>query len=209
MKRLFFILSVLVSIHAVGQTRLSADEQDRVLSAIDRSASEMKCMQCDFTQTKTMKMLSRDMQSKGVMYFRSPDKLRWQYNSPYKYVFILSDGKIHLESSSSVQNIDVKENKIFRQIAGIMLGTITGGGLKGSADFNVEMYKDGSAYFARLYPKKKEVKQIYDFIEIWFNPSLTMVSSVKMVEKTSDVTVVKLLNVNANGSFDDKVFVAN
>ena len=208
MKRLFFILSVLVSIHAVGQTRLSADEQDRVLSAIDRSASEMKCMQCDFTQTKTMKMLSRDMQSKGVMYFRSPDKLRWQYNSPYKYVFILSDGKIHLESSSSVQNIDVKENKIFRQIAGIMLGTITGGGLKGSADFSVEMYKDGSAYFARLYPKKKEVKQIYDFIEIWFNPSLTMVSSVKMVEKTGDVTVVKLLNVKANGSVDDKVFVA-
>ena len=209
MKRLFFILSVLVSIHAVGQTRLSADEQDRVLSAIDRSASEMKCMQCDFTQTKTMKMLSRDMQSKGVMYFRSPDKLRWQYNSPYKYVFILSDGKIHLESSSSVQNIDVKENKIFRQIAGIMLGTITGGGLKGSADFSVEMYKDGSAYFARLYPKKKEVKQIYDFIEIWFNPSLTMVSSVKMVEKTSDVTIVKLLNVKANGFFDDKVFVAD
>ena len=209
MKRLFFILSVLVSIHAAGQARLSADEQDRVLSAIDRSASEMKCMQCDFTQTKTMKMLSRDMQSKGVMYFRSPDKLRWQYNSPYKYVFILSDGKIHLESSSSVQNIDVKENKIFRQIAGIMLGTITGGGLKGSADFSVEMYKDGSAYFARLYPKKKEVKQIYDFIEIWFNPSLTMVSSVKMVEKTSDVTIVKLLNVKANGFFDDKVFVAD
>ena len=95
---------------------------------------------------------------------------------------------------------------MFRQIADIMLGSITGGGLKNTSDFTVEIFREGDSHYARLLPKKKEIKQIYEVIEIWFNPSLTMVSSVRMKEKTGDETIVKLLNVKTNGSFDDKFF---
>lgn len=205
--RLFaFILLALLPISLEAQTALSAQEQERILDRIEKSSSAMSSMNCSFTQTKQMKMLKGDMQSSGVMYFIKPDKLRWQYDSPYKYVFILNGGKVKMESSSSSQSIDVKQNKMFRQIADIMLGSITGGRLKNSPDFNVEIYKDGDSYFARLLPRKKEIRQIYERIEIRFNSSLTMVSSVKMKEKTGDETIVKLLNVKTNDTVDDKMF---
>ena len=95
---------------------------------------------------------------------------------------------------------------MFRQITSIILNTITGGSLKSSADFTVEMYKSGNSYFAKLYPKKKELKQIYQVIEIYFNPELTMVSSVKMQEKTGDVTTVNLNNIKTNQPINDKMF---
>ena len=208
MRHLALILMVLIPLHAGAQTILSAQEQDRILDKIEKSSSAMSLMNCSFTQTKQMKMLKGDMKSEGVMYFKKPDKLRWQYNSPYKYIFILNGGKVKMESASSSQSIDVKQNKMFRQIADIMLGSITGGGLKNSPDFNVEIYKEGDSFFARLLPRKKEIRQIYEWIEIWFNPSLTMVSSVRMKEKTGDETIVKLLNVKTNGSVDDKLFDA-
>lgn len=210
MKRLLTILLyIALPLGLQAQVQLSVQEQEKILDRIESSSSATASMQCEFTQTKTMKMLKGDIRSSGVMYFCKPDKLRWQYNSPYKYVFILNGGKVKMESASSSQSIDVRQNKMFRQIADIMLGSITGGGLKYSRDFTVEIFKDGDSHFARLLPKKKEIKQIYESIEIWFNPSLTMVSSVRMKEKTGDETVVKLLNVKTNGSFDDKLFDAD
>jgi outer membrane lipoprotein carrier protein len=210
MKRILFILLTLVTTLGVcGQTKLTAEQQKQIVDKIDKGAALMKNMQCEFTQTKSMKMLKKDMQSKGVMYFKSPDKLRWQYTSPYDYIFILNGDKVSLKSAKSSKNIDVQRNKMFRQITDIILKSITGGGLKSAADFTVDMYKGDNGYYANLYPKKKELKQIYKTIVIYFNPELTMVSSVRMEEKTGDVTTVKLLNVKTNTSFNEKVFDIN
>ena len=45
-----------------------------------------------------------------------------------------------------------------------------------------------------------------EVIEIYFNESLTMVSGVKMKEKTGDVTTVKLNNVKINPAINDSTF---
>jgi outer membrane lipoprotein carrier protein len=140
------------------------------------------------------------------MYFKQPDKLRWQYTSPYDYTFIMNGDKVRIKSTKSTQDINVQGNKIFRQITNIILNTVTGGGLKSASDFTVEVYQSDKGYFAKLYPKKKEVKQIYNVIEIYFNASLTMVSSVRMIEKTGDETLVNLNNLKANASINEKMF---
>lgn len=198
-----------LSMSAFAQTKLTAAQQQKVVEKVNKSTSAITSMQCNFTQTKSMKMLSKKMQSAGVMYYKKTNKLRWQYTSPYDYTFVLNGDKVHIKSSKSSQKIDVQRNKMFRQITNIILTTITGGSLKSSADFTVEMYQADKKYFARLYPKKKELKQIYSVIEIYFNPELTMVSTVKMQEKTGDVTTVNLINIKTNQPINEKVFSAD
>lgn len=195
-------LFIVTSVYCLAQTKLSAEQQKQMLDKIDVAAQATKSMQCDFTQTKHMKLLSKDMQSKGKMYFKRPDKLRWQYTSPYDYTFIMNGDKVSLNT----KQIDAQKNKMFRQITSIILGSITGGGLKSATDFTVELYKDGNNCFAKLYPKKKEVKQVYQVIEIHFNTALTMVNSVKMVEKTGDTTTVTLTNTKNNTAIDESLF---
>ena len=195
-----------MSLSASGQTRVTAEQQKQILERIDKAASEMASMECEFTQTKSMALLSTDMRSNGKMYFHRPSKLRWQYLSPYDYTFILNGEKVQLKSAKSTKNIDVKGNKMFRQITDIILNCITGAGLKSTSDFTLQLYKSGSTYFAKMYPKKKELKQIYQVIEVQFNTELTMVSSVKMEEKSGDTTTVKLTNVKTNGSLDSHLF---
>jgi len=210
MKRLFFIILVVVlSLHVSGQTKLTAEQQKQLVEKIDKAASAMKSMQCDFTQTKSMKLLKKEMKSNGVMYFKQADKLRWQYTSPYDYTFIMNGDKVRIKSTKSTQDINVQGNKIFRQITNIILNTVTGGGLKSASDFTVEVYQSDKGYFAKLYPKKKEVKQIYNVIEIYFNSSLTMVSSVRMIEKTGDETLVNLNNLKANVAINEKMFAVD
>ena len=205
-RKLIILLTALLPLVAFGQTKLNAKQQAQVLQKIDRTAAAMKSMQCSFTQTKSMKMLSKEMVSKGVMYFKTPNKLRWQYTFPYNYTFLMNGDKVRMVSGQTTQNVDVKRNKIFRQITNIILNSITGGNLSKTADFSVVLYKDGSTYYAQLYPKKKELKQIYKYIRIHFNASLTMVTKMEMVEKTGDTTTVKLLNVKTNQSINESFF---
>jgi outer membrane lipoprotein-sorting protein len=206
---LFILLAMMSSWPLLGQTKLTAEQQKQIIEKIDQTASAMKGMQCDFVQTKRMKLLSKEMQSKGIMYFKRPNKLRWQYIAPYDYTFILNDDKVQIKSSKSTKNIDVQGNKMFRQITNIILNSVTGGSLKSSSDFNVEVYKKDNTYFAKLFPKKKELKQLYQVIEIYFDSALTMVNSVRMVEKTGDETRVNLINTKLNIAVDDKMFAVN
>lgn len=206
---LFILLAMMSSWPLLGQTKLTAEQQKQIIEKIDQTASAMKGMQCDFVQTKRMKLLSKEMQSKGIMYFKRPNKLRWQYIAPYDYTFILNDDKVQIKSSKSTKNIDVQGNKMFRQITNIILNSVTGGSLKSSSDFNVEVYKKDNTYFAKLFPKKKELKQLYQVIEIYFDSALTMVNSVRMVEKTGEETRVNLINTKLNIAVDDKMFAVN
>lgn len=193
----------------MGQTKLTAEQQKQIVDQIDKASSAMKTMQCDFTQTKRMKLLSKEMQSKGVMYFKRPDKLRWQYTSPYDYTFIMNGDKVQIKSMKSTKNIDVQQNKMFRQITNIILSSITGGTLRTSADFTVELWQQDKTYFVKLYPKKKELKQLYQYLEIWFDRELTKVSTVKMMEKTGDMTIVNLLNTKYGVTINEKLFATD
>lgn len=203
------ILACLFSANIYAQTKLTETQQEQIIAKIDKAASKMTSLQCEFTQTKTMKMLSKNMESEGVMYFKRMNKLRWEFKSPYTYTFVMNGDKVSMKSSKSAQNIDVKRNKIFRQITDIIINCITGEGLKNDNYFQLEMYESNNQYFARLYPKKKELKQIYKSVELHFNPELTMVSSVKMEEKTGDVTLIKMNNTKMNVPINENLFVVN
>ena len=203
---LIILLAAMLVLPAAGQTKTSAARQQEVLERVDKAARSMKTMQCDFTQTKHMKMLKRDMVSTGVMYFRQPDKLRWQYTSPYDYIFILNGDKVKIKSAKTTKNIDVEGNKMFRRITDIIMGSITGNGLKATTDFTVEVYEGPEGCYARLYPKKKELKQIYKQVNVHFNSALTMVSRVEMEEKTGDTTVIQLTGAKTNTEIDEAQF---
>lgn len=203
------LLTCLSALSVMGQTKLTSEQEKQVLAKMDQSSNALRSLQCDFVQSKRMKILSKEMQSKGILYFKKPDKIRWQYTSPYDYTFIMNGDRVQIKSAKTIKNIDIQGNKIFRQISTIILNTITGGGIKNSSDFNVELYKSGDIYFAKMLPKKKEVKQVYSSIEVYFNSALTMVETIKMVEKSGEYTVVKLVTPKINAAINESVFKVN
>ena len=192
-----------------GQSKIGPQEQQQVIQKFNSASSSLRTMYCDFVQTKKMKLLKNEMQSKGVLYYSSPNRLRWQYNTPYSYLFILNGDNVYIKSGTKKQNIDVKRNKLFRQISSIILQCITGGRLNNSGDFTVEIQKTNDTYSARLDPKKKELKKLYSIIEIYFNHDLTMVNSVRLEETTGDTTIVELKNVKTNTSISENLFSLN
>ena len=210
MLRSFMMIVAFFSVLSMtGQTKLTKEQEKDVLEKMDQSSNALRSLQCDFQQSKKMKILNKEMLSKGVLYFKKPDKIRWQYTAPYDYTFIMNGDKVQIKSMKSTKNIDVQQNKMFRQITNIILSSITGGTLRTSADFTVELWQQDKSYFVKLYPKKKELKQLYQYLEIWFDPALTKVSTVKMMEKTGDMTIVNLLNTKYGVTINEKMFATD
>ena len=72
------IVTCLSALSVMGQTKLTSEQEKQVLAKMDQSSNALRTLQCDFVQSKRMKILSKEMQSKGVLYFVKPDKIRWQ-----------------------------------------------------------------------------------------------------------------------------------
>ena len=210
MLRSFLMIVAFFSVLSMtAQTKLTKEQEKVVLEKMEKSSNALHSLHCDFVQAKKMKILNKEMISKGVLYFKKPDKIRWQYTTPYDYTFIMNGDKVQIKSSKSTKNIDIQGNKIFRQVTSIILNTIMGGGLKNSPDFDVELFKLNDVYFAKMRPKKKEVMQVYSSIEVYFNTSLTMVETIKMIEKSGENTVVKLISPKVNSQINENVFKVN
>lgn len=60
---------------------------------IRAAAANVHAVSADFTQEKHLPILVKPLISKGRLYYRRPDSLRWEYTSPVKSVLLMHDGE--------------------------------------------------------------------------------------------------------------------
>lgn len=208
MKKLIVVLVAL----CLGFSTLSAQQkvdEVRVRQQIDAVASSMRTMQCDFVQTKYLKMLNDKMVSKGKMYYQQSNKLRWEYVSPYTYTFVLNGSKVLLGRDNRNDVINVNQSKFFKEIARIMMNSVVGKCLMDTKDFKVSILGYPTEYVATLYPQQKQMRQMFQKIVLHFSKQKSMVSMVELVEKKGDKTIIELKNVRVNAPVNAKVFNIN
>ncbi len=203
MKRLLILLFVLVSVHL---SLMAQQNEAQIRQAITQAASTMKTMQCDFTQTKHLKMLNDKMTSKGRMYYQQTNRLRWEYTSPYSYTFILNDDKVLLKNKQRNDVIDVNKNKLFREIARIMMNSVVGTSLTDDKSFKSTIATNGNEWIASLLPQRKDMKQLFQKIILHFNRTNAMVKQVEFIERNGDKTVIELNNIRTNEKISADMF---
>lgn len=207
MKKLLLSLVSMLICASAAFAQSAADA--KVIQQINAVASKMRTMQCDFVQTKHMKMLNDKMVSHGKMYYQQSDKLRWEYTSPYTYTFVLNGSKVLLSKGKRNDVINVNQSKFFKEIARIMMNSVVGKCLSDKKDFRTSIATTNSEWIATLVPQRKEMKQMFQKIVLHFNKSRKMVSTVELVEKKGDRTVIQLTNVKTNSPINAKVFSVN
>ena len=203
MKKGLFIIYLLLTAHV---TLMAQQSETQIRQKISQIASSMKTMQCDFIQTKHLKMLNDEMVSKGRMYYQQGNRLRWEYTSPYTYTFIINDDKVLLKNSQRNDVIDVNKNKLFKEIARIMMNSVVGNCLNDEKSFKSSLSVSGGAWVATLLPQRKDMKQMFQKIVLHFSPKQAMVTQVELIEKNGDRTIIDLKNIRTNEAISTNIF---
>lgn len=181
-----------------------AGNPEVMIEEICNAASEIHSLQCKFRQTKNLSLLATEMVSTGRMYYKE-GMLRWEYLSPYRYIFIINGESVLLDSPSGSNVIDTKTNKMFGSIANIMMSSLTGN-ITDTEEFDTLMLEEKEGWIAELTPVKKEMQQFFTKVRLHINPVEKSVEKVELLEKGGDTTLIEMTEIEKNVSVDDSVF---
>lgn len=203
MKRLLFLILILSHIIPLSAQQLT---EEQIKQKVNQTASAMKTMQCDFVQTKHLKMLNNDFVSHGKMYYQQSNKLRWEYTSPYSYTFILNNDQVLLKNKQRNDLIDVKQNKLFREIVRIMMSSVVGNCLADDKNYKVSIATIGNEWVATLLPQRKDMKQMFPKLILHFNAKKSVVNNVELYDKNGEKTIIELKNIRINETIPSNMF---
>lgn len=204
MKRYILTLCCLLASLLVLQAQ-NTDEAS-IRRKLNEATARITTMECDFVQTKQLSMLQDKMVSKGRMCYKKSDRLRWEYTSPYTYVFILNGKEVLLKNKNRSDIIDVEQNKMFREIVQIMLSSVVGNCLD-DKNFKSSLKATAGEYVATLTPERKNMKQMFRQIVLHFDRKNACVRLVELIEKNDDRTIIELNNIRMNEALADHLFL--
>lgn len=198
---------MLLALSGGAQTMAKAapEQAKRMLQTVGKATAAVKSIQCDFTQVRQSAMLKEKLTSKGRMYFEGQN-LKWAYTAPNKYALTVKGQEVYVEQDGKTKKADGQSGQLFKGIAQVVKGSVTGAALADNGDFTAEMYTQGGKWVAKLIPKQAKMKKMFASIHLYFNDSHNAVDKVVMKEANGDTTTVTFSNVKLNEKVPASVF---
>ena len=209
MKHRLFILSFLFicgsTFKMFSQEKLTDAEQKIFKEKVQKTAQITKSIQSDFTQTKHLSVLNNAIVSEGLLIFKAPDLVKWEYTKPYKNIAIFKDDKLLVNNEGKKDEMDLSSNRMFRSLNTLIVNSIKGD-MFDETQFEISYFKNGHDYLVKFIPKDKRLKKFIASFELKFDKDSAQVSEVKMMEPNEDFTLIVFKNKQLNATVSESVF---
>lgn len=176
------------------------------MNTLTQAAASMQTMQCRFVQEKTSSMLAEPSVSEGVMVYAAPDRMRWEYTSPYPFALIVNGEQITKVVDGKAEKVDAKLGRMYKGIADIVMSSASGKKLFDTSVFDVVMYDDGDVWRAEMTPLRKDMKRMFSLLTFRFSKKTSTISAVVMADAKGDVTLIRFEEIKVNGAVDATIF---
>ncbi|MCC6182128.1 MAG: outer membrane lipoprotein carrier protein LolA [Bacteroidia bacterium] len=173
---------------------------------IESMSKNTSSIESDFTQEKNLSMLSEKIVSKGHFVFKKDNLLRWEYNSPTKYLIVINKDKILIKDEKKITKYDMNNNKVFKEINDIMLSCVQGTIFK-SNKFKSAYFENDRYYKLELKPLVKSMKDTFKTINLMFDKTVSSVVKIEMIEASEDVTTIDFINKKLNAAIPQELFI--
>ncbi|MDT7828601.1 outer membrane lipoprotein carrier protein LolA [Pricia sp. S334] len=199
-----FLLFLLFSTTVFAQTPMSAAEAKALRTTVKKQADTTTTITSDFIQYKHLDFLSEDIESKGRLAFKAPDRVKWEYVTPFSYAIIFKDQRLYINDAGNKSDLDIGGNKIFEQLSQLITASIRGN-LFDEQQFDISYFKKEGHSLVHLIPKDAQFSEFIKAFHMTFNPS-GEVTEVKMIEPSDDYTRIVFSNRKTNQPLSDADF---
>lgn len=199
---LSLISTIILSFSSLNEEKMSASEIQTFKNKVEEENKKTTTIKTDFVQYKHMDFLSKDIETKGNMYFKKPNALSWMYHTPYKYSIIFKNKKVYINDQGKKSTVD---GKLFEKINNLIVGSVSGN-LFNDKEFTISYFKNKDFYITKLLPKTSLVKKYIKQVDMYFTIKDATISQVKMIEPSEDYTKIVFKNRVLNTNIDEKYF---
>lgn len=173
---------------------------------IESMSKATNSIEADFIQEKNLSMLSEKIISKGHFVFKKENMLRWEYQTPSKYLIVINKDKVIIKDEKKTNKYDMNSNKVFKEINDIMLSCVQGTIFK-SNKFKTSYYENDKGYKLELIPQVKNMKETFKKINLYFDKNVTSVAKMEMIENNDDLTSLDFINKKLNAPVTETIFI--
>jgi outer membrane lipoprotein carrier protein len=201
---LAFVLIFLGSRSLAAQYKMGKVEADALRSKVKALSATTETITSDFIQYKHLDFLSNDIESRGKLAFKAPDRVKWEYTKPFTYSVIFKDQTLYIDDNGNKSAMDMASNKIFKQLNQLITASIKGD-LFDAEEFTVSYYTKEQKSEVHFDPTDPQFAEFITSFQLTFN-NKGEVQEVKMIEPSEDYTLIIFSNRNANQPLSDAVF---
>src|SRR5690606_27900794 len=107
--KISFIYIVLLVFPFFGWSQLKpmGESQRRSFEQSLQHMVQLKTLEADFVQYKHMSFMQKPIVSKGKLYLKENNLLRWSYLTPFVYDMVFKNNKIQINDQGNKRTIDV------------------------------------------------------------------------------------------------------
>lgn len=172
--------------------------------SIRNEAAAVSTIRARFVQTKHMKILARPLTSDGVLLFKAPGSLRWEYRRPIQSIllahdgatrrFIRKDGAVVEDAAAGLPSMQVVLQEITRWLNGRFAE---------NPAFKAELTPGRRI---ELTPKDPSMARLIQRIELTLAPQPGVIQSVTIYEGEDSYTRLDFQDVILNQPIEDQLF---
>ncbi len=176
---------------------------DKWTSAKD-ACTKVTSVSAGFTQEKHMRILSRPLVSKGVLFYQSPESLRWEYQSPVRSILLMHNGKTrrYIQGKEGL----IEDTGADLQSLQIVIQEMTqwlGGRFDENSSFAAR-FEQGRKIV--LTPRQKSISMLISRIELVLSDRPGVMESVTIYESRDSFTRFTFQDATVNQEIAESVF---
>ncbi len=169
---------------------LTATEAETFRTRVLATIRTLKSLESDFVQTKQLGYLEKPVQASGKLYFKAPDRIRWEYLAP----------------KASVELYDLASAKKSRSTAGL-LATALNGDVFDETRFEATYQQAREGYAVVLTPKEKALGKYVKHIELTFDGDTYLIRRITITEPSADFTQLDFERQRKDQAIPDDKFI--
>lgn len=169
------------------------------------ASKKTESIQSDFTQEKTLSLLSEKINSKGKFWFKKENKVRMEYLQPFQYLMVMNQGEILIKDGNKETKVSSSSGKLIQQVNRITVDCVQGTVFT-NPDFSTKIFENKSSWLLEMTPVVKNMKDLFKNIVVVIDKSDYSVQTVEMNELRGDQTKIRFLNKQLNAKIPDNLF---
>lgn len=174
---------------------------------LTESSSKLVSIESSFKQEKSISILTETVESDGYFCYKNKNMVRWEYQKPFKYIFVINKEKIIVKDDSGINNYDMTANQAFLELNTSLTAIIDGSILDNKGEYSFKYFESVEEYMLELTPLDKGVREYFKYIYVYFDKKDLSVSGIKMLEPNGDYTKIKFFNKKINQELSDEKFI--
>ncbi|MCK5808858.1 outer membrane lipoprotein carrier protein LolA [bacterium] len=200
MNKLLLLLFFTLSLSAAPPQKDVADYAEN----IKKSSATIATLSASFVQKKYLSALEDVVIAKGIFSLKKPDKIRWQYSSPFLYTITINGTVVSMKDDKKTSQYDMKQNSAFQNLNAIISGSFDGSILTKKELFTAHFSKEKNLIKLELTPRDK--KFTLKKITIYFDDKEWLTQRVILTEQNRDYTDISFVDITKNKKVSDAIF---